>query len=483
MATTVTDLDKQNKVNLERGFYNIIDAGIRTGKTYWATHELIRYTRDGNPARILFLTDTAALKDQIILDYFDKAMEGDLFWEMGHENKWGYTPTKMGVMCYQRLAQHAIKDDLDFLKDVDVIVWDECDTIFNFAAQAFTVAYKTDFSRKNATRAEVLSIIQKYSSRPEYASLILLGAWESIIAEGRILCIGLSATPDRANEYYNQLVKASIQGRLTASYRLEGDFFYYNLMSVIHCLIPKPGRGYWVYSPWIENNRKIVEAAKSRGFRAIELHSKNNNEKPMDEEQRRVYDYIISTHMVPPEYDFIVFNDALMRGITLLDDRFDMTIIDSILREAREQVTRQLFPNRRLLKTAVPRVPDEYMNRFLTLDECRQLADEMEVHEIDSNSKGHNGKTVTWNRLKELLSLAGYTISSESKRIGGSRKTCYKITGEWHYVEVADEKFNELLEAKIEENDSFTLESNSGQVFYDPNLQIPEELAGKVWTH
>jgi len=74
----------------------------------------------------------------------------------------------------------------------------------------------------------------------------------------------------------------------------------------------------------------LVEAAKARGFHAIELHSPNNADKPMTEEQLRVYNTIVTTGMVPLEYDFVIVNKALARGITINDKRFDCLIVDSV---------------------------------------------------------------------------------------------------------------------------------------------------------
>ena len=48
---------------------------------------------------------------------------------------------------------------MDFLKDLDVICWDECDNIFNFASTAFTKARKTDFARQELSNSEVLAHI------------------------------------------------------------------------------------------------------------------------------------------------------------------------------------------------------------------------------------------------------------------------------------------------------------------------------------
>jgi len=53
-----------------------------------------------------------------------------------------------------------MKSDTQFLDYIDVICWDECDSIFDFATSAFTKARSTDFARKNVTNAEILAIIQ-----------------------------------------------------------------------------------------------------------------------------------------------------------------------------------------------------------------------------------------------------------------------------------------------------------------------------------
>jgi len=49
----------------------------------------------------------------------------------------------------------------------------------------------------------------------------------------------------------------------------------------------------------------------------------------MDNEQKRVYNCIVATGMIPQEYDFVVINKALARGINIIDKRFDNVIIDS----------------------------------------------------------------------------------------------------------------------------------------------------------
>ena len=441
---TVSDLQLQDKLKFFRGYYNIIDCGIRTGKTYWAVNNLKQFSRDGHLNRILLLVDTTALKDQIIQEY-DNCADVDMFWE--NSSSWGEQVDKIGVMCYQALGARAMKNDLDFLEHVDVICWDECDSIFNFATQAFARARKTDFARTDVSNAEVLSIIQQYSTKKEYMPLVLLGAWERIILEARIMCIGLSASPERAKTYYKSLVSASNQGKLEAGYRIAADVYYYDLTEHIKQLHPIPGRGYWCYSPYIESNKGTVLIANQQGFNAIELHSPNNTDKPMTEEQMRVYNCIIATGMVPLEYDFVIVNAALQRGINIIDKRFDNVIINSFDSAERIQAARQTFEYTRHLKVFAPEVPASYKDRWLTVTECRELADIMSVPEFQDNKLTHNGRAMTWNRLKDCLPYIGYTVETKRKRIDGKLQQCYYITGEWHDAEIQDNQFLELASA------------------------------------
>ena len=443
----VSDLDVQNKLLFRKGDYNILDCGIRTGKTYWAVNNLSRFTRDNKPNRILFLVDTNALKEQIVQQYGDSCTDADDLWEPNSDNWFSQYDNKIGVMCYQRLGLEFIKNKTSWLDQIDVICWDECDSVFDFATQAFIKARKTDFARKTVSNAEVLSVIQSFSTKKEYMPLIILGEWERIIEDGRIMCIGLSASPQRAYTYYKSLVSASYQGKLEMGYRAINDVYFTNIIQHVNELQPEENRGYWCFSPFIEPNQRLVEAAKARGFRAIELHSPNNTDKPMTPEQLRVYNTIVATGMVPLEYDFVIVNKALARGITINDQRFDRLIVDSINSVDRIQAARQTFNYQRHLKVFAPEIPSEFLNVWLPLDKCRELAEYMNVPDLDKENKNSN-RIMSWNKLKECLPSIGYTVEEKKKRVEGKLKQCYYISGEWHDVEIVDNNFLQLVEAK-----------------------------------
>lgn len=449
--TTVTDLQTQKKLIFRRGDYNILDCGIRTGKTYWAINNLASFTRDGNLNRVLFMVDTTALKDQLLTEYSDSCAPADELWvrnpgQRDFDTSSSYRD-KIGVVCYQKLGQDVIKNNLDWLEEIDVICWDECDSIFDFATQAFVKARKTDFARREVSNAEVLSVIQDFSTKKEYMPLILLGKWERIIEEGRIMCIGLSASPERAYAYYKSLVSASYQGKLEVGYRMANDIYFCDVIQHVSQLQPEEGKGYWCFSPLIEPNQRLVAAANARGFHAIELHSPNNYDKPMTEEQLRVYNMVVATGLIPPEYDFVIVNKALARGITIVDQRFNHLIIDSVNKVDRIQAARQTFNYQRHLKVFAPQIPDEFLNTWLTVEKCRELAEFMAVPELDKKNN-HQSRIMTWNKLKDYLPALGYTVENKRKKLNGKLVQCYCITGQWHDVEVVDNDFLQLVEAK-----------------------------------
>lgn len=64
--------------------------------------------------------------------------------------------------------------------------------------------------------------------------------------------------------------------------------------------------------------------------------------------------------------------------------------------------------------------------------------------------KANRGRTMSWNKLKEYLPAIGYFVEQKRKKIGGKIYQCYYITGEWHDVEVVDNSFLELVNAKMQ---------------------------------
>ena len=158
---------------------------------------------------------------------------------------------------------------------------------------------------------------------------------------------------------------------------------------------------------------------------------------------------IVTTGMVPMEYDFVIINKALARGITISDTRFDNVIVDSYYQEDRIQAARQTFQYQRHLKVLAPEIPQEYLNKWLPVSKCRELAAYMNVPELDNINKNSN-RAMTWNRLREYLPTIGYQVEQKRKMVDGKQQQACYITGEWHDVEVTNNDFLQLVRAKQE---------------------------------
>jgi len=86
--------------------------------------------------------------------------DADELWERS-ESSWSAEDTnKIGIMCYQGFGMRILKRNSDFLSSIDVICWDECDSIFDFAAAAFQKARTSDFASAESTNNEILAVIQ-----------------------------------------------------------------------------------------------------------------------------------------------------------------------------------------------------------------------------------------------------------------------------------------------------------------------------------
>ena len=116
-----------------------------------------------------------------------------------------------------------------------------------------------------------------------------------------------------------------------------------------------------------------------------------------------------------------------------------------------------------------PEIPAEFLNQWLTLDKCRQLAEYMAVPELDKANKNTN-RTMTWNKLKEYLPALGYSVEQKRKKIDGKIYQCYYITGQWHDVELVDNSFLQLAEARMQLADDPACPSSPDDAA--PSLQL-----------
>lgn len=203
---------------------------------------------------------------------------------------------------------------------------------------------------------------------------------------------------------------------------------------------------YFIFSPNIKENQQLAARANELGFRALELHSSNNKDYPLTEKQKKIIKELENSGTIKEDYNFIISTNCI--DYELKDKRFDFLIFNSFKKEEREKTIYVSFPFKCALKTFAPEIPETYLNKWLNMEECRELANLMNISDFTTTAAK---RIMTWNKLKDYLPNIGYTVEGKRKRIDGKLQQCYFITGTWKDAEIEDGNFLSLVEAKMAE--------------------------------
>lgn len=165
-----------------------------------------------------------------------------------------------------------------------------------------------------------------------------------------------------------------------------------------------------VYIERVTGMKEFKKTAEAKGFRVICIWSIYQEKNPMNEEQRRVREYIITHEELPPEYDMVILNASSETGINIYG-QVDYIVIHSQMPETRTQVRgryRLDLDRLYLLDYQSIQVPEEYMNRELSAKEREELCQILAI-------RNENGRIVKWTTVRKRLIAAGYSVV-ESRR-------------------------------------------------------------------
>ena len=240
---------------------------------------------------------------------------------------------------------------------------------------------------------------------------------EKVVNEGKVTVIGLSATPDRAEEKLYCPIRKITVDEDVRQLETKQTIPYTNKLQLLEQLSPKD-KGI-VFIERVTGMIEFQKAAEAKGFRAICLWSIHQEKHRMNEEQRRVREYIITNEELPPEYDMVILNASCETGINIYG-QVDYIVIHSQMPETRTQVRgryRQDLERLYLLDYHSIQVPEEYMDRELSAEERKALCQTLAI-------RNENGRIVKWTTVKSTLVEAGYSVV-ESRR---NSKRYYVIT-------------------------------------------------------
>lgn len=240
---------------------------------------------------------------------------------------------------------------------------------------------------------------------------------EKVVNEGKVTVIGLSATPDRAEEKLYCPIRKITVDEDVRQLETKQTIPYTNKLQLLEQLSPKD-KGI-VFIERVTGMIEFQKAAEARGFRTICVWSINQKTHPMNEEQRKVRDYIITNEALPPDYDMFIVNASSETGINIYG-QVDYIVVHNTMPETQIQVRGRFrgdLEKLYLLDYLSIQVPEEYMDRELSAEEREALCRIIAI-------RNENGRIVKWTTVRRLLIEAGYSVVESRK----NSKRYYTIT-------------------------------------------------------
>lgn len=413
-AIDIKDLYK-NKLNL-------IKTNCGSGKTYFALNDLAKTA--SSLSHVVYLTDTVAMRDALSKKDNCKIYEPSDRKILNGE-KINFTENKIIVMTYQKMGM-LLKYQPNLFDAVEIII---CDEIHKIPEYIEIERRKNKKRFPCATKEEQDFWITCSCScylTATYIEQMASGIKINSIGDVEILdcpklVVGLSATPKRAIAFFSKIINEIRINAQTVAYETFKTIYYTDLASTIRNL-DTAGQVLF-YVPFIRDINKSVEISKQMGRKAIGIWSLSNEKYPMNEEQKRVREYILTNESLPPEYEHVYINQACETAINIRGD-IQIMVIHSTDQDKRTQARNRfrgdlevqyLLANQQ--ERCSIKVPIEFLETYLDKEKKQQLCEYM-------NFRNDAGSKVGWTTTKRNLIAAGYKIEDKRPRINGKQTSC-----------------------------------------------------------
>jgi len=386
------------------GKINVIKCPTGAGKTHYALNELPKFSQSNNC--ILFLTDTNMNKEQILNIYpntknynkewrkFINSHTKDKIVKKRDLNGWGtFKNVKVSIITMNYAEVGAIIEyghPFEWSK-LDYIVCDELHNLINF--QNIIVKGKS-VNILNNTKRKIEHTLYNYPD---------------------VKIIALTATPDKVYNNFKNTINVLTPQEYNILYQYEtfNTLYYNNYLELLDQIpLNKKGIIYFINIRRLQTAEKYL---KNKGHKAVSIWSKANKDKPMNENQIRLIDYITKRQSIPKELDILLINSACGTGVNIKNNDIDFMIIHSADKETITQVRGRLRNDLNLCFQYSPSyqkpivVPDEYLNRPLSSEEKEYLC--VEILKV-WNSK--ENKPYKWKGVIKPLEKNGYKIINKT---------------------------------------------------------------------
>lgn len=325
---TDQDLDK-----LRPGAFNILRAPRGWGKTtFMFDDRILQLAR--NKKNVVYLVHTKILRDKICMEHSgycraltDKDADG---W-LTHRTKSMWTVEDdvcyIRVMCYQTFAA-ILRKETEWLQDIDLVIWDEFDDIQQYYNQEIK---KIKRALPKLSNERAAAILEEGSNTSIVAFVYQIHQF--ILDPGRIILIAISATPEIAAQLFSDRVNYILEGRLEEIFDARFTYYINNIAEYFKngMVQPREDMCPWIYTPRVTDILRLAEVCRNAGFRVLTLWSDANRNwsEFMTDEIRAAVKHIQETNMVPAQYNCVITNQVMGRGMDIYDTRFQDWFCDS----------------------------------------------------------------------------------------------------------------------------------------------------------
>ena len=432
LSDIITDqeLDK-----LRPGAFNILRAPRGWGKTtFMFDDRILRLARAKK--NVVYLVHTKILRDKICIQYpeytrplVDKDLDG---W-LAHRTKGFWTTDEdvcyIRVMCYQTFAS-ILRQDTDWLQDIDIIIWDEFDDIQQYYNQEIKRIKKT-LPKLSDERAA--SILEEGSDTSVVAFVYKIH--QLVLDPAHIILIAVSATPEIAAQLFSDRVNYILNGRLEEIFDARFTYYINNIAEYFkqEIVTPRADMCPWIYTPRISDIQRLAEICRAKGFSVLTLWSDANRNWSylMTDEIREAIAYIQETNMVPAQYNCVITNQVMGRGMDIYDTRFQDWFCDSNEYADIAQFIRARYQPENKYLLSGTRGLIEFVRSDTHFPECYyQWHYKEEIMQLLQTSpiynKEYNKQLPNWS---QVVKEWGDVIKFEERKYGAKRLKQYRISG------------------------------------------------------